>query len=219
MKPRSFFHFVAKNLSNTDTNGKKHGNPCTIRTDRFAPNTVMPEHIHILENPEMLLQALRPLHQEGYIWALRLAKSDENLASDVLQAVYLKILEQRAVFRGDSSLKTWFFSVIKFTLSEQRRPLMRLVHTETETASEEIAQDLEMVDSEHTTIWKRLFEKLSEKQQEVVSLVFYHRATIEEAAVVMGISVGTARTHYERAKINLRSLIYRFHLLDELKNP
>jgi DNA-directed RNA polymerase specialized sigma24 family protein len=34
----------------------------------------------------------------------------------------------------------------------------------------------------------------------VLQLVFYHGMTIEEAAEVMHISLGSARTHYDRGK-------------------
>ena len=50
---------------------------------------------------------------------------------------------------------------------------------------------------------------LSKRQQQVIHLVFYQELTVQEAADVLGIPVGTARTHYERAKVRLRSALSR----------
>jgi RNA polymerase sigma-70 factor (ECF subfamily) len=45
---------------------------------------------------------------------------------------------------------------------------------------------------------------LSPRQRDVLHLVFYQEMTIEEAARVLHIPLGTARTHFERGKRKLR---------------
>jgi RNA polymerase sigma-70 factor (ECF subfamily) len=53
----------------------------------------------------------------------------------------------------------------------------------------------------------RLLSRLSRRQRELLHLVFYQELTVEQAAEVLRIPVGTARTHYERGKSRLRGLL------------
>ena len=61
--------------------------------------------------------------------------------------------------------------------------------------------------SERTQRLLRALLKISTRQREVLELVFYHDMTIEEASQTLGISLGSARTHYERGKRRLFSIL------------
>ena len=69
---------------------------------------------------------LERLHSASFGWALSCCRRDQTEAEEVLQTVYLKILEGKARFGGESSLKTWLFAVIRKTAAtEYRRRLLR----------------------------------------------------------------------------------------------
>lgn len=155
-----------------------------------------------------LEQQLEELHPASYAWALGMCGRDPDDAREVLQETYLKIFEGKARFDGRSSLKTWLFAVIRRTAAARRRLRwlrdLRFVFADMSAVPDdrESAERL-VIHSEQTRALLRVMDRLARRQREVIELVFYHDMTIEEAAGVAGVSVGTARVHYHRAKLRL----------------
>lgn len=50
---------------------------------------------------------LEKLHQASFGWALNCCRHNHAEAEEVLQMVYLKILQGKAIYRGESKLRTW----------------------------------------------------------------------------------------------------------------
>ncbi len=153
--------------------------------------------------PSHLEKLIKELHADAYLWARQCCNFQDWLAKDVLQQVYLKILEGKAKFNGKSSVKTWLFAVIRYTAIENIKKESKLYPLEVVSEMETEAE----VESGFKP--EKMIQQLPDKQKEVMLLVFYHGLTIEKSAEVMGTSVGTARTHYDRAKKNLKTLILK----------
>jgi RNA polymerase sigma-70 factor (ECF subfamily) len=156
-----------------------------------------------------LREQLESHHAESFGWAMSCCRHRREEAENVLQIVYVKVLSGRAIFDGRSAFKTWLFSVIRRTAVGERRSEMfrRLLLHEffkrTPTSAPEGAEESVSAAQAQTTLRKAL-AKLPERQREVLHLVFYDDLTVQEAANVMGVGVGSARTHYERAKKQMR---------------
>ena len=162
-----------------------------------------------MDNADLRLQ-LEACHVQGYQWALHCCERDRVEAEDVVQTAYLKVLDGRARFDGRASFLTWLFAVIWNTAAdERRRRIVRLarhepVHDETALPSPEAGAVEATEVAERRLVVERAIAELPPRQREVLLLVFYHERTVEEAAHVIGIGVGSARTHYARGKQRLR---------------
>jgi RNA polymerase sigma-70 factor (ECF subfamily) len=160
-----------------------------------------------------LQDELERLHPASFGWALWCCDHRKDEAEEVLQASYLKVLEGVACFDGRASLRTWFFSVVRRTAWEQRRRrwvrefLLGRWLTQQPASAPHLAPDEALSSSEESHSLLRTLAKLPARQREVLHLVFYQDLTIEEAAKVLNISLGTARTHFERGKARLRDLL------------
>lgn len=158
----------------------------------------------------MYTSELERLHEGAFGWALGCCGGDRVAAEEALQTSYLKILEGRARFDGRSSFRTWVFAVVRRTAAELRRrarisrwvPLLGI-----EIADSRPDPAAALARSESTRALEAALQRLPRRQREVLLLVFYQDLTIAEAADVMGVSVGTGRTHYERGKAALRRLL------------
>lgn len=152
-------------------------------------------------------EALADLHPDAWHWALHLASGDREFAQDVLQSAYLKILDGKASWAGRSAFKTWVFGVIRLTFKSQKRKrsLMggRFFHANT-AHLESLGPTVELSDPLSVSMHEAI-SSLPNKQGQIIALVFGQDFTIEEAAGVMNIGIGTARTHYARAKSSLRA--------------
>jgi len=156
---------------------------------------------------------LEQLHPVSFGWALSCCSRNQMEAEDILQMAYLKILTGRARFDGRAAFKTWLFAVIRNTAATERRRGWLRQFWQTSYRQEHAndhqpaGQGAALDTTERQTALRQVLARLPRRQQEVLHLVFYQELTIEDAASVMGVSVGAARTHYERGKHRFRALL------------
>jgi RNA polymerase sigma factor (sigma-70 family) len=164
-----------------------------------------------------LKRQLERAHADCFGWAMACCGRDRDDAEEVLQTVYLTVLDGRARYDGKSTFRTWLFGVIRRTAaSERRKTWLRglLLKREADGMKPEAPASLDAEldrDSRRASL-RHALTRLATRQREVLQLVFYHDLTVDEAATVMGVGVGSARTHYARGKARLAVL------LDDMKD-
>jgi len=141
---------------------------------------------------------------------------DRDNAEEVLQTVYLSVLDGRARYDARSSFRTWIFGVIRRTAASERRKVwLRGLLLERKASPDmyslrpnaAVEADAELERESRADALNHALTRLAARQREVLQLVFYHDLTVEEAAAVMRVSVGSARTHYARGKTNLAAIL------------
>ena len=173
--------------------------------------------IEVMDEHQLRMQ-LEQHHPVSYGWAMSCCSRVPELAEDVLQAAYLKILQGRARFHGRAAFKTWLFAVIRLTaVDELRRHWLR----QWRLIDRERVKDVQLPDrgdrldeSARLGAFQQALGRLPRRQQEVMHLVFYQDLSLQEACEVMGVSLGSARTHYERGKRNLRAWLEKSEHFD-----
>ncbi|UZD22030.1 RNA polymerase sigma factor [Algoriphagus halophytocola] len=160
-------------------------------------------------NRSQLDHILKAHHRDAYLWARQCCSFEDELAKDVLQQSYLKILEGQAKLKDASKAKTWLFSIIRYTAIDELRKAGRVIPL---LDSYDPVEPTEEVDE---TDYEAIIKLLPDMQREVILMVFYHQMTIAQSAEILQIGLGTARTHYERGKKKLKELITKVQLQQE----
>lgn len=164
---------------------------------------------------KQLKQLVNDFHDDAYLWSKQCVGGSSEDAREILQIVYLKILEEKARYGGRSSIKTWLFSIIRYTAID----FIKKRNGSIETQSIDIKSiDIALADKEESIPYINLLYQLSDKQRQVLLLVFYHDMTLEEVAKTMTTSIGTVRQHYARGKRKLKLLIIQRQNIHEVKH-
>ena len=152
---------------------------------------------------DALERELRALHDASYGWALSLCDFAREAAVDVLQESYLRVLDGRARFAGGSAFRTFFFGVVRQVAREHRRR-ERVRSAFLALIGRADPEVVELDPRAESTGLREALSRLPARQRETMLLVFWQELTLEEAATVLGISLGSVRQHYARGKEALR---------------
>jgi RNA polymerase sigma-70 factor, ECF subfamily len=136
------------------------------------------------------------------------AKGDVH---DVVQDTFVRAFASLDSFRGESSLRTWLFTIARRLLLDLRRSERRRgeqVEVQEHDASTEY-DSLDSVVAEETR--KRMHmavAKLSKTQREVFMLRVTEGLSYKEIADVAGTTEGAARVHYHNAMRAIKEFLH-----------
>ena len=160
-------------------------------------------------------------HQQRIYRVILALVRDPELASNLTQDCFVRAYENRASFRGDSSVYTWLtriaINLVRDNARNRRqgfwRRLMQRGPEENHEQAASLAPDERatadralLAREEVAKVW-RVVETLSPQQKEIFILRFSEEMQLEEIAQVVGIKVGTVKAHLSRAVATVRAEI------------
>jgi RNA polymerase sigma-70 factor (ECF subfamily) len=133
---------------------------------------------------------------------------DSHLAEDIFQDVFIKVNQKLSTFQGGSSIKTW---IIRITINTSKDYLKsawnRKVVPITEFHENTIAGKNEysaIEKQDENQFIRQAVMKLPDKYKDVIVCVYFQEMTISEAASLLQIAEGTAKSRLSRAKDKMK---------------
>ena len=134
----------------------------------------------------------------------RLTRGNAALADDLAQETFIRAWRSLADFRGDSSFRTWLYRIAyRSFLSEVRRH---------QPDTEEVAEHHAVAPDESESRafmddFDAALRQLSPAQRDAVHFALQRGFSHPEIADIMGLPIGTVKTHVLRGRHKLQELL------------
>ena len=130
------------------------------------------------------------------------ASGERNEVDELVQDTFVRAFNSLDGFRGESSFRTWLFTIERRLLVDRRRSEKRRrdrVEIQEDDASTEYDALDGVVASETERRMRQAMSRLSPMQKEVFTLRVAEGLSYREIAAAVGTTEGAARVHYHNA--------------------
>lgn len=136
---------------------------------------------------------------------------DYHLAEDVFQDVFIKVSRKIGEFHGESAVKTWIIRITintckDYLKSAYARRVVPMMEYKEEAISDASSYD-QIEKKETNRILRDVVMELPDKFRELVICVYYQEMTISEAACILKIAEGTAKSRLKRARDKMKKML------------
>jgi RNA polymerase sigma factor (sigma-70 family) len=140
------------------------------------------------------------------LWARRLCDGDAHLADDLAQETFMKAYAALGAFRAESKFSTWLYR-IAFNIAANRWRSKKMQWCELDENEDVEAEHCELKQFDARRDVEAAMQQLSPAQQLAIRLCFEDGFSHDEAASIMGVPLGTLKTHVNRGKQKLQTLL------------
>lgn len=159
------------------------------------------KYIQEVESTE-LYNLMTQYGDDVWRYAYALTKNHEQ-SKDIAQEVFIKVHYKMSTFRGQSSFKTWLFSITRnIAINEMKSSYFRRILLFENVKYNQTVQSAEVVfiGNQAAADIREIIMGLSRKLREVLILNLEHELTIQEMATLLNIPEGTVKSRLNRAR-------------------
>lgn len=153
---------------------------------------------------------------------------DKQVSEDLIQEVYIKVLKSYDSFKGESSEKTWLFSIARHVTYDyfrlQNRKRKRIMEFFDWSEKGERLQDQLplpeeiVIQSEETKRVYKYLDKCTVDQKSVLILRYIQSFSIQETADILNFSISKVKTTQHRGIKALRNYLINTEREEEMQN-
>ena len=163
-------------------------------------------------------EALRQLYDEMknpiFLFALSLVKNYQ-LAEDIEQETFLKIMQSARNYRAGTNAKAWIFGIARNCCVDGLKANSKYISIDEEILSAVPAENNEIERAENAVVALEALSTLSEDEQTIVSLYLYAGLKQTEIAKALNMPYLAVRSKYGYAIKKLKQHFTRKGVLDD----
>lgn len=125
--------------------------------------------------------------------------NDYDIAEDVFQETWIKVIRNIHSFRGDAKFSTWLFQIARNVYRDALRKRRGIHYLSLDDIDELISEsEATLIKNDEIEQAQMIITALPGKMKETVVLRYYHDLSIKEIADVLGCSEGTVKSRLFR---------------------
>lgn len=158
-------------------------------------------------NPEAFGTLVERYDRAVYHLAYRTLRDSEE-ARDATQEAFFKAYRSLRTFKPGAKFSTWIFAIAYHACCDRLARRKRYSNEELpERADSAAGPELQAIAGDEARRLRAAIEALPEKYRSVITLYHLQGRQYDEIAEVLGIPMGTVKTHLFRAKEQLRRML------------
>lgn len=135
-----------------------------------------------------------------------LSQSDRELAEDVLQITWLKVIKSADKFQNTGSVKSWLFSIARNTLIDELRRKNKWDWSSIDDLTSNVSIEKSLIEQDRLTIFNQAIDNLPFYQRE--AFIFQQEGfSLDEISLLTNESFETVKSRVRYAKKRIKKYL------------